>query len=411
MNKNLANLLRPQKLDDIVGQNHIKKLLKEVIENKITSSFLFFGESGTGKTTTAFILANELNLKAGYFNASIDNKSDLIKILDDCDVIIIDEIHRLNRDKQDILLSYLEFDKIIVYATTTENPYFKVVPAVRSRMQILQFNKIDVQDIALTLEKIIKENYPYLKISKENLVNLAAFSSGDLRASINNLQLLALLKKDGKEVSKNDLKTIIPNINFYSDNKQSAHYNNLSAFHKSLRGSDIDAALYYGFLILQSGDNDGLFRRMLAVAYEDIGLANPMVGAKTEAAIRVFERLGIPEGELAITSAIIELASSPKSNSVVLARDKVKQTILNGNIYQIPSYLKDSHYKSAVKLGDGIGYQYPHDYFKHWNNQQYLPKQLQNTKFYIPSSNKNEQNILEYWNNLKAEWKKHYKKE
>ncbi|MGZ9762832.1 replication-associated recombination protein A [Mycoplasma sp. 5912] len=411
MNKNLANLLRPQKLDDIVGQNHIKKLLKEVIENKITSSFLFFGESGTGKTTTAFILTNELNLKAGYFNASIDNKADLIKILDDCDVIIIDEIHRLNRDKQDILLSYLEFDKIIVYATTTENPYFKVVPAVRSRMQILQFNKIDVQDIALTLEKIIKENYPYLKISKENLVNLAAFSSGDLRASINNLQLLALLKKDGKEVSKNDLKTIIPNINFYSDNKQSAHYNNLSAFHKSLRGSDIDAALYYGFLILQSGDNDGLFRRMLAVAYEDIGLANPMVGAKTEAAIRVFERLGIPEGELAITSAIIELASSPKSNSVVLARDKVKQTILNGNIYQIPSYLKDSHYKSAVKLGDGIGYQYPHDYFKHWNNQQYLPKQLQNTKFYIPSSNKNEQNILEYWNNLKAEWKKHYKKE
>ncbi|WP_435128367.1 replication-associated recombination protein A [Mycoplasma sp. 6243] len=411
MNKNLANLLRPRKLDDIVGQNHIKKLLKEVIENKITSSFLFFGESGTGKTTTAFVLANELNLKAGYFNASIDNKADLIKILDDCDVIIIDEIHRLNRDKQDILLSYLEFDKIIVYATTTENPYFKVVPAVRSRMQILQFNKIDVQDIALTLEKIIKENYPYLKISKENLVNLAAFSSGDLRASINNLQLLALLKKDGKEVSKNDLKTIIPNINFYSDNKQSAHYNNLSAFHKSLRGSDIDAALYYGFLILQSGDNDGLFRRMLAVAYEDIGLANPMVGAKTEAAIRVFERLGIPEGELAITSAIIELASSPKSNSVVLARDKVKQTILNGNIYQIPSYLKDSHYKSAVKLGDGIGYQYPHDYFKHWNNQQYLPKQLQNTKFYIPSSNKNEQNILEYWNNLKAEWKKHYKKE
>ncbi|MGZ9756147.1 replication-associated recombination protein A [Mycoplasma sp. 4423] len=411
MNKNLANLLRPRKLDDIVGQNHIKKLLKEVIENKITSSFLFFGESGTGKTTTAFVLANELNLKAGYFNASIDNKADLIKILDDCDVIIIDEIHRLNRDKQDILLSYLEFDKIIVYATTTENPYFKVVPAVRSRMQILQFNKIDVQDIALTLEKIIKENYPYLKISKENLVNLAAFSSGDLRASINNLQLLALLKKDGKEVSKNDLKTIIPNINFYSDNKQSAHYNNLSAFHKSLRGSDIDAALYYGFLILQSGDNDGLFRRMLAVAYEDIGLANPMVGAKTEAAIRVFERLGIPEGELAITSAIIELASSPKSNSVVLARDKVKQTILNGNIYQIPSYLKDSHYKSAVKLGDGVGYQYPHDYFKHWNNQQYLPKQLQNTKFYIPSSNKNEQNILEYWNNLKAEWKKHYKKE
>ncbi|TDV23059.1 putative ATPase [Mycoplasmopsis mustelae] len=410
MKKNLANQLRPEKLEDIVGQEHIKKLLKEVIENKITSSFLFFGESGIGKTTTALMLAKQLNLKSGYFNASVDSKADLIKILDNSEVIIIDEIHRLNKDKQDILLSYLEFDKIIVYATTTENPYFKVNPAVRSRMQILQFYKISENEIAAALRKIINKRFQHLNISDANLLNLAQYSAGDLRASINNLNLLALLKKDNQEVSQSDLKTIVPNINFYSDAKQTAHYNNLSAFHKSLRGSDVDAALYYGFLILQSGDYDGLFRRMLAMAYEDIGLANPLVALKIETAIRVFERLGLPEGELALTTAIIELATSPKSNSVVIARDKVKAMLSEGKIYQIPKHLKDAHYKSATKLGDGVNYQYPHNFFMHWTQQNYLPNELLNTKFYHPCNNSNEQKIQNYWKQLKNDWKAYYNK-
>ncbi|WXA52017.1 replication-associated recombination protein A [Mycoplasmopsis cynos] len=403
MDKNLANLLRPKKMDDIVGQNHLKSLLREVIVNKLTYSFLFFGESGTGKTSTAFVLVNELGLKYGYFNSTINSKKDLIDILENCDAIIIDEIHRLNKDKQDILLSYLEFDKIIVYATTTENPYFKVVPAVRSRMQILQFHKISETEITQSLRNIINSHFNYLNISNDNLLNLARFSNGDLRASINNLQLLVLLKKDNKEITQEDLKVIIPNISFYSDMNQSAHYDNLSAFHKSLRGSDVNASLYYGFLILKTGDIDGLFRRMLCVAYEDIGMANPNVALRTHNAIQVFERLGLPEGELPIANAIIDLASSPKSNSVVISRDNIKLFLESGRIYQIPKHLKDSHYASAKKLGDGINYLYPHDYHKNWVSQQYLPKEIENEIFYFPQDNKLEKDIKNYWTKLKEE--------
>ncbi|TNK93936.1 AAA family ATPase, partial [Mycoplasmopsis pullorum] len=181
-------------------------------------------------------------------------------------------------------LSYLEFDKIIVYATTTENPYFRVNPALRSRMQILQFNKLDEQEIADALENIIKTHFSDLKISQDLILDLARYSSGDYRSSINNLQILALVHNRNQNVTREDLKKIIPNINFYSDMNSSAHYNNLSAFHKSLRGSDVNAALYYGALILKSGDYQGLFRRINAVAYEDIGLANPNIILRVEAA-------------------------------------------------------------------------------------------------------------------------------
>ncbi|WP_426460961.1 replication-associated recombination protein A [Mycoplasma hafezii] len=402
MKKNLANELRPKTIDDLVGQEHIKLLLKKVAQNKLLTSFIFFGESGIGKTSAAIALANDLNKKYGYFNASVDNKSDLIEILTNNEIIIIDEIHRLNKDKQDILLSYLEFDKIIVYATTTENPYFKVNPALRSRMQILQFLKLSENDILQGLKKITAKHFPNLKISDEMLLNLARYSAGDFRSSINNLQILAFLKDDDSYVTEKDLKAIVPNINFYSDSNSTAHYNNLSAFHKSLRGSDVDAALYYGFLILKSGDTDGLFRRMLCVAYEDVGLANSNIGMRTLSAIQVFERLGLPEGKLAISHAIIDLALAPKSNSSYEAMQKVENIIETGKIYDIPKHLKDAHYKSSKLIGDGIGYQYPHDNkATHWLPQEYLPKELKNMKFYIPANNQNELGYQKYWDSIK----------
>ncbi|MHA3825680.1 replication-associated recombination protein A [Mycoplasma sp. BRA285] len=399
--QNLANALRPKTLSDIVGQEHIIKLLKKVVVNEINSSFLFFGEAGTGKTSTAIALANDLGLKYDYFNASVDSKAKLVNILENNQCIIIDEIHRLNKDKQDILLSYVEFDKIIVYATTTENPYFKVVSAVRSRMQILQFNKISEVDIVNKLEQITKDNFPHLKVNRSQLLALAKLSAGDLRSSINNLQMLANCVDEGDEITDEVIKTVVPNVNFYSDLDSCAHYNNLSAFHKSLRGSDPDAALYYGMLILQSGDIDGLFRRMLCVAYEDVGLASPNVSLRVAEAIRSFERLGLPEGKLPIGFAIIDLALAPKSNASYLAISQVDQLINSGGIYQIPKHLRDAHYSSASKLGDGVDYKYPHDYANNYVKQQYLPDEIKNIKFYWPQQNTNELNLEKYWNLIK----------
>ncbi|MEA4333534.1 replication-associated recombination protein A [Mycoplasma sp. 1232] len=400
-NKNLANLIRPTKLEDIVGQKHVVKLLEKVVANKITTSFIFFGESGTGKTTSAMILANQLGLKYDLFNASVDNKDKLINILKNNDVIIIDEIHRLNKDKQDILLSYLEFDKIIVYATTTENPYFKVVPALRSRMQIVQFFKISEDEIGEKLNQIVKESFPNYLISMDVLENLARFSSGDLRLSINNLHMLILCSDPGVEITKEQLKQVIPNINFYSDLNSSAHYNNLSAFHKSLRGSDVNAALYYGMLILKSGDVDGLFRRMICASYEDIGHASPNVSLRVLNAIEAFERLGMPEGKLPIAFAIIDIALAPKSNSTYIAIENTEEILDSGQIYQIPKHLRDSHYASAVKLGDGVDYKYPHNYWNNYVNQQYLPKELSKAEFYFAGLNENEQKYKKYWQKIK----------
>ncbi|VEU76080.1 replication-associated recombination protein A [Mycoplasmopsis columboralis] len=399
--KNLANELRPNTIDEIVGQEHVKKLFKEVVKNNLTTSFLLFGESGIGKSSAATALAKELNKSYGYFNAATDSKKELIEILESCEVIIVDEIHRLNKDKQDILLPYVEFDRIIVYATTTENPYFKVNPALRSRMQILQLFKLTNEQIVAGLRKNITNHFNSLNISDELLNKLAFMSSGDYRIALNNLQMLSILKGNNLEVTEEDLRVIVPNVQFYSDAKGTSHYNNLSALHKSLRGSDVDAAVYYGMLIAKSGDFDGLFRRMLAVAYEDIGLASPTIHLKVHAAIEAYERLGVPEGLLPITYALMELALAPKSNSVVLARDKALSMIDVGNIYQIPQHLRDSHYASASKLGDGVGYKYPHDFENNWVKQQYLPKELKEEKFYQPGLNKREQEIVKYWTEIK----------
>ncbi|WP_027120351.1 replication-associated recombination protein A [Mycoplasmopsis lipofaciens] len=400
--KNLANELRPKKLQQIVGQEHIKKILSEVVKKRMTNSFIFFGEPGIGKTSTAICLANELNLSYSILNPAVDNKKDLMKKLDENQIIIIDEIHRLNKDKQDILLSYLEYDKIIIYATTTENPYFRVNPALRSRMQILQFNKLTEDEILKGIKENINKNLFKLKIDDDVLLELIRFSSGDYRSCLNNLQMLSLLKTEEK-ITKLDLKKIIPNINFYSDMNSSSHYNNLSAFHKSLRGSDVHAALYYGELILKTGDYLGLFRRLNAAAYEDVGLADINLPIRIEAAFQAVERLGFPEANLPIYYIIISVALAPKSNSVYKSMKQTQNLINSGQIYDIPNHLKDAHYKSASKLDYGIDYKYPHDYNNHYVKQEYLPKKLKDIKLFCPNKTDNNK-ISEYYEMIKK-WK------
>ncbi|WP_369085963.1 replication-associated recombination protein A [Metamycoplasma spumans] len=400
MKANLANLIRPNNLDDFVCDKNKKFLFKSIIDNHDFRSFIFYGKPGTGKTTISYILAYALNATFDYFNAAIDKKEDLMVKLKNNDILIIDEIHRLNKDKQDILLPYLENDMITIYATTTENPYFKINPALRSRCSIIEINKPSNHDLEIVLSKIVKKDNIENKISQEIIEYLAIQANGDFRNAINNLELVMLLYKN-KDLTLEEIKTVIPSLQFASDEKNDNHYDYLSAFHKSLRGSDCDAALYWATIIIKSGDFDGLFRRMICATYEDVGIANPNLAQQVMLAIEAYERLGLPEGYLPISNAIINICLSPKSNSAYLAISKARTLIEQGKIYDVPIHLKDAHYASASKLGHGIDYKYPHDYLNHYVKQNYLPEQLLNEKIYTSQNIGYEAKLKEYWEKIK----------
>ncbi|PZV99931.1 putative ATPase [Metamycoplasma auris] len=392
--------MRPDNLDDFICSDAKRKLFKSIIKNRDFSSFIFYGKPGVGKSTIANILANSMNVNYDLFNAAIDKKEELLVKIKNNDIIIIDEIHRLNKDKQDILLPYLEDGLITIYATTTENPYFKLNPALRSRAHIIELEvpgKNEIKKKLLNIANVLKINWLFDEKIQEFI---ATQSNGDFRVAINIVELINKLS-DESEVNLEHIKEIIPSINFFSDKDGDSHYDLLSAFHKSLRGSDPNAALYWGLLILKTGNVDDLFRRMLCAAYEDVGLANPMCGLQTQMAIQSFERLGLPEGYLPIGFAILNIALSPKSNSAYLAINNIRQIIDNNYIYEPPLYLKDAHYESAKKLGRGIGYKYPHDYIDHWVSQDYLPNELIKLKAYSFQDQGWEKKIKEYWNKIK----------
>ena len=406
MNKNFALSSRPKTLDNFICTKAHKIIFSNIIESKDFSSFIFFGSPGTGKSTIAYILASSLTDKYSYFNAATDKKEDLVSKIKNSKIIIIDEIHRLNKDKQDILLPYLENKEITVYATTTENPYFKINPALRSRMLIVELKKPSHDEILEALKNTLSSSAAELEkyITNDILEHIAMQSGLDYRCALNNLELVCTLFSRNKNLKLDDIKSFLPSIQFAADKNGEEHYNYLSAFHKSLRGSDPDASLYYGFLIVKSGDFDGLFRRMLCATYEDVGLANVHLSAAINSAISAFERLGMPEGYLPIAYAILQIALSPKSNSAYLAALQVQRDLENGLIYDTPALLKDSHYKSAKKLGRGNEYKYPHDYPNHYIKQKYLPNELNdNNRYYNYQLQGYEAKINEYWKIIKGE--------
>ena len=293
-----------------------------------------------------------------------------------------------------------------MYATTTENPYFKINPALRSRMLIVELKKPSHDEILEALKNTLTSNAAELEkyITNDILEHIAMQSGLDYRCALNNLELVCTLFSRNKNLKLDDIKSFLPSIQFAADKNGEEHYNYLSAFHKSLRGSDPDASLYYGFLIVKSGDFDGLFRRMLCATYEDVGLANVHLSAAINSAISAFERLGMPEGYLPIAYAILQIALSPKSNSAYLAASQVQRDLENGLIYDTPAFLKDSHYKSAKKLGRGNEYKYPHDYPNHYIKQKYLPNELNdNNRYYNYQLQGYEAKINEYWKIIKGE--------
>ena len=384
----LADKLRPKKLDDIIGQSHLigeGKILTNLVKNKKLFSMIFYGKPGIGKTSIANALVNELNLHYKFLNATINNKADFdtaimeAKMYGDM-VLIIDEIHRMNKDKQDLLLPYIENGTIILIGLTTSNPYHKINPAIRSRCQIFELHELDSKDIKAGLKKALK-NFEDIKVDNDTIEYIANLSSGDMRFALNLLEVSYY--SGDKTITIETVKKINSKPVFFHDKDGDGHYDVISALQKSIRGSDVDAALHYLARLIEAEDLDIIYRRLSVIAYEDIGLANPGIGPRVMAAISAAELVGLPEARIPLGEIVVEMALSPKSNSSHLALDAALNDIHKGNTGNVPDNIKTS----------STTYLYPHDYPNDWVKQNYMPKNLIGKKYYIPKNNKVEENL------------------
>ena len=399
MNEPLALKLRPNKLDDIIGQKHLvgeDKILRNLVQNKKLFSMILYGKPGIGKTTIAISLVKELGLKYRMLNAVINNKKDFDVVVEEAKmfgglVVIMDEIHRLNKDKQDLLLPYLESGIITLIGMTTSNPYHKINPAIRSRCQIFELKELNDEDIMYALEKINKNKVlEKIKIDDDVIKQISNLSGGDLRYAYNLVEVCYYATKD-HHITMDILKKINSKPVLFHDKNEDGHYDVISAFQKSIRGSDVNAALHYLARLIEAEDLDIIYRRMSVIAYEDIGLANPSIGPKVEAAINASERLGLPEARIPLGNIVVELALSPKSNTSHLALDAALNDIRRGDTGNVPNHIKTN----------SIDYKYPHDYPNNWVKQQYLPDNIKDRKYFKPKANsKYEQSLKQVYENL-----------
>lgn len=395
----LANDIRPIKLNDVYGQNHLigeGKILTNLVKNKKLFSMIFYGNPGCGKTSIANALVNELNMPYRMLNAVINKKTDFDIVIEEAKmngqmILIIDEIHRMNKDKQDILLPYLENGKIIMIGLTTSNPYHSINPAIRSRCQIFEVKSLKPEDIVKILIKA-KDNLEGIQINENCLNIISSSSNGDVRSALNLLEM-AYYSSTDHIITEDVLKSINAKPIIYIDKNDDNYYNSISALQKSIRGSDIDAAVYYLGVLLEAQDLDIIFRRLSVIAYEDIGLANPSIGPKLDAAINAATRVGFPECIIPLSEIVIEMALSPKSNSAYLAIDKALTTIRTKNCGSVPKHI---HTNSK-------DYLYPHNYKNSWVKQQYLPDNIKNEKFYYPKNNAYENNLNKIDNEKKKQ--------
>lgn len=395
----LANDIRPIKLNDVYGQNHLigeGKILTNLVNNKKLFSMIFYGNPGCGKTSIANALVNELNMPYRMLNAVINKKTDFDIVIEEAKmngqmILIIDEIHRMNKDKQDILLPYLENGKIIMIGLTTSNPYHSINPAIRSRCQIFEVKSLKPEDIIKILIKA-KDNLEGIQIDDNCLNIISSSSNGDVRSALNLLEM-AYYSSTDHFITEDVLKSINAKPIIYIDKNDDNYYNSISALQKSIRGSDADAAIYYLGVLLEAQDLDIIFRRLSVIAYEDIGLANPSIGPKLDAAINAATRVGFPECIIPLSEIVIEMALSPKSNSAYLAIDKALTTIRTKNCGSVPKHI---HTNSK-------DYLYPHNYKNSWVKQQYLPDNIKNEKFYYPKNNAYENNLNKIDNEKKKQ--------
>ena len=393
----LANELRPQKLDDILGQDHIigkGKIINNLIKNKKMFSMILYGKPGIGKTSIAQVIANELEMPVRFLNATVNNKQDFDIVIAEAKMegtllLVVDEIHRMNKDKQDILLPHIEKGTIILIGLTTSNPYHKINPAIRSRCQIFELKSLTDKDIIKGLNKAV-EALKDIKITDNELKYIAALSNGDIRSAYNIIEM-AYYSDPKHEITEELIKKINAKPVFFHDKNETGHYDLLSAFQKSIRGSDPDAAIHYLSRLLFVGDLDSIYRRLSVIVYEDIGLANPSMGPKLHAAIEASELVGMPEAVIILGEVVIEMALSPKSNSASSAALAAYQDVSNGITGDIPENIRI----------DTKTYKYPHDYPKAWVEQDYMPKNLKNRKYYEPRFNKHEASLYKLYEEMR----------
>ena len=416
MRSPLADRIRPQSLSEVVGQKHILgegKILYNIIQSGEIPNMIFYGPSGIGKTTVANIAAKRANKPLYKLNATNASVSDIKAMLAESEsmlgadgvILYLDEIQNFNKKQQQSLLECIENGRVTLIASTTENPYFYIYNAILSRSTVFEFHSVNSDDIKEALYRA-KEKLEFPVILEEDAAeHIAGSACGDVRKALNSLEVAVMAAKPDENqnivVNLELAEAVTMKKAFRHDRDGDSHYDVLSAFQKSVRGSDPDAALHYLARLVEAGDLQSICRRILVMAAEDIGLAYPNAIVITKACVDSALQLGFPEARIPLAEAVIMLATAPKSNSAICAVDAALLDIRSGKMGDIPQHLKDSHYQGAEKLGHGNNYKYPHSYPNHYVKQQYLPDTLLGRKYYNYGDSKLEQQTKAYWDNLK----------
>ena len=419
----LASRLRPSTLEEVVGQQHIigkDKLLYRAIKADKLSSIIFYGPPGTGKTTLAKVIANNTSAEFTQINATVAGKKDMEEVVARAKetlgmyqkktILFVDEIHRFNKSQQDYLLPFVEDGTLILIGATTENPYFEVNSALISRSSIFELHPLDKEDIKTVIRRAVYDvekgmgSYDAV-IEEDALEFLADISGGDARNALNAVELGILTterSEDGKihitlSVASECIQKRVVRYDKTGDN----HYDTISAFIKSMRGSDPDAAVYYLAKMLYAGEDiKFIARRIMICASEDVGNADPMALTVAVSAAQAVERIGMPEAQIILSQAVLYVATAPKSNSATNAIFGAMENVKSQKT-SVPAHLQDAHYKGSKNLGHGIGYKYAHDYPRHYVKQQYLPEEIKDARFYEPGDNGKEKEIKEWMEYLK----------
>ncbi|WP_099974620.1 replication-associated recombination protein A [Lactobacillus terrae] len=418
----LAYRMRPTNIDEIVGQQHLvgeHKIIRRMVQAKMLSSMILYGPPGIGKTSIASAIAGSTKYAFRMLNAATDTKKDLQIVAEEAKmsgtvVLLLDEIHRLDKTKQDFLLPLLESGSIILIGATTENPYINISPAIRSRVQIFELKPLSIDDMKIAVQRALDDkdkglgSYP-VDLDDNALNLLVSSTNGDLRSILNGLELSVLSTDEIDGKIHIDLKIIEESVQkkaISADKDGDSHYDVISAFQKSIRGSDVNAALLYLARLLEAGEITIAIRRLLICAYEDVGLANPQACSRAVQAAQVAQMVGMPEARIPLANAVIELCLCPKSNSAMEAIDSALSDVRSGKASSIPDDLKDAHYSGAKELGHGVGYKYPHNYPNAFINQQYLPDNLANKTYYEPNETGKYEQALKLRIQQIEQWKK-----
>ena len=398
MPDNLALRMRPRTISEVIGQKHLVgkgKIIRRMVEANMLSSMILYGPPGIGKTSIASAIAGTTKFAFRTFNATVDSKKRLQEIAEEAKfsgglVLLLDEIHRLDKAKQDFLLPLLENGKIIMIGATTENPFFSVTPAIRSRVQIFELEPLSNTDIKVAIQGVLEDRergFDFdVQLDDDALDFIATATNGDLRSAYNSLDLAVMSTQPseggGRHITLDTVENSLQRSYITMDKDGDGHYDVLSALQKSIRGSDVNASLHYAARLVEAGDLPSLARRLTVIAYEDIGLANPDAQVHTVTALEAAQKVGFPEARILIANVVIDLALSPKSNSAYVAMDAALADLRKSGNLPIPRHLRDGHYAGSKELGNAQDYKYPHAYPEKWVKQQYLPDKLRDVNYF-----------------------------